>query len=117
MKIEKYSQWSNVMGKNDSCFSMNQSYFKTGIIRHYILEYNNNNKIHTNLLVATHKLKRVLTPVLSNSYAENYGNFTPCLDNNRYFLNGLFVDVKNKNGSMEEMMTRKISQKNICTTV
>ena len=111
MKGDKYSEY-----KNNGPYSMSLGCSGTATMGHSVPENDNDGKLGTHILAATHKLKRALTPVLNNSSFKNSSNILPYLDEHTHVVKGLFVDIKNKNGSMEEMMSRKFHKKN-CTIV
>ena len=76
-----------------------------------VSENENDGKLDTHISAATHKLKRELSPVLNNSSSKDSGNILPRLDEHTHYVKGLFVDIENKNGSMEEMMSQKFHKK------
>ena len=106
MKGDKYSEY-----KNDSPYSMSLGCSGTATMGHYVPENDNDGKLGTHISAATHKLKHALSPVLNNSSSKNSGNILPRLDEHTHYVKGLFVDIENKNGSMEEMMSRKFHKK------
>ena len=84
----------------------------TATMGNSVSENENDGKLDTHILAATHKLKRALSPVLNNSSSKNSGNILPRLDEHTHVVKGLFVDIEKQEWFNGGNDVPEISQKN-----